>query len=90
MVALTRPLLFLFELLLVFLVFRLCVKVIVAVFGELPLVGLVHQVRGAAREVDAEFLNVDFHNAAVNRHAHLEEEQQQLDRARTGSVVIMR
>lgn len=41
-VILTRSLLFLFELLLRFLIFRLRVKVVVAVLGELPLVGLVH------------------------------------------------
>lgn len=41
---LTCSLLFLFELLLLFLVFGLCVKVVVAVLGELPLVGLVHQI----------------------------------------------
>lgn len=39
---LTCSLLFLFELLLQLLVFRLCVKVIVAVLRELPFVGLVH------------------------------------------------
>lgn len=74
-VFLTCSLLFLFELLLLFLVFRLCVKVVVAVLGELPLVGLIHQVGRAACQVDAEFLNVDFHDAAVNCHAHLKEER---------------
>lgn len=73
-VILTCSLLFLFQLLLLFLVFGLCVKVIVAVLGKLPLIGLVHQIRGAACEVNAEFLNVDFHDAAVNCHAHLKEE----------------
>lgn len=43
-IILTCSLLFLFELLLVFLVFGLCVEVVVAVFGELPLIGLVHQI----------------------------------------------
>lgn len=70
---LTCSLLFLFELLILFLVFRLCVKVIVAVLGEFPLVALVHQIRSTAREVDIEFLNVDFHDTAVNCHTHLRE-----------------
>lgn len=43
-IILTCSLLFLFELLLLFLVFGLCIKVIVAVLGELPLIGLVHQI----------------------------------------------
>lgn len=71
-VILTCSLLLLFELLVLFLVFRLCVKVIICVLGELPLIGFVHQIRGAAREVNAEFFYVDFHDAAVNCHAHLE------------------
>lgn len=76
-IILTCSLLFLFQLLLLFLVFRLCVKVIVAVFGELPLIGLVHQIWGAACEINAEFLDVDFHDAAVNCHAHLREEEEE-------------
>lgn len=68
---LTCSLLFLFQLLLVFLILRLSVKIIVAVLGELPLIGLVHQIRSAACQVNAEFLDVDFHDAAVNGHAHL-------------------
>lgn len=75
-VILTRSLLFLFELLLQFMIFRLRVKVVVAVLGELPLVGFVHQIRRAAREVDTELLNVDFHDAAVDCHAHLRKESQ--------------
>lgn len=43
-VTLTCSLLFLLELLLLFLVFGFCVKVVVAVLGELPLIGLVHQI----------------------------------------------
>ena len=74
-IILTCSLLFLFEVLFLFLVFSLFVKVIVAVLGKLPLIGLVHQIRGAACEVHAEFLNVDFHDAAVNRHTHLKEEK---------------
>ena len=70
-VVLTCSLLFLLQLLFLFLVLGLRVEVVVAVLGELPLVGLVHQIGGAAREVDAEFLDVDFHDAAVDRHPHL-------------------
>lgn len=71
---LTCALPFLFELLLLFLVFGFCVKVIVGVLGKLPLIRFVHQIWRATREVNAEFLNVNFHDAAVNCHAHLEEE----------------
>lgn len=72
---LTRPLLFLFELLVQFLVFRLFVEVVVAVLGEFPLVCLVHQIRSAACEVHAELLNVDLHDATVNRHSNLKPKQ---------------
>lgn len=68
---LTRSLLFLFKLLVQFLVFRLCVEIIVAILGEFPLICLVHQIRSAAREVHAEFLDVNLHDATVNRHSHL-------------------
>lgn len=74
-IILTCSLLFLFEFLVLLLIFGLRVKVVVAVFGELPLVGLVHQIRSAAREIDAEFLDIDLHDAAVNCHAHLREER---------------
>lgn len=74
-ITLTCSLLFLFEFLVLFLIFGLRVKVVVAVFGELPLIGLVHQIRSAACEIDTEFLNIDLHDAAVNCHAHLREER---------------
>lgn len=73
---LTRPLLFLFELLVQFLVFGLFVEVVVGVLGELPLVRLVHQVGRAAREVHAELLDVDLHDATVNRHPNLKAEHE--------------
>lgn len=54
-----------------FLVLSLFVKVVVGVLGKLPLVALVSQIRSAACEVDVELLDVDLHDAAVNRHSHL-------------------
>lgn len=73
MQVLTGSLLFLLKFLLLFNIICLCVKVIIGVFGKLPLVVLVAQIRCPASEVHVELLDVNLHDAAVHGHANLTE-----------------
>lgn len=69
---LTGPLLLPLHVLLLLVVRSFRIEVIVSVLGQLPLVVPVHEVRGAAGQVRAELLDVNFHDAAVNSHSHLD------------------
>lgn len=68
---LTGSLLFLFKFLFLFNIICLCIKIIVSVFGKLPFIILVAQVRRPASEVYVELLDVNLHDAAVHGHANL-------------------
>lgn len=68
---LTGSLLFLLKLLFLFDIICLSIKVIVGVFGKLPFIVFVAQIRCSTSEVHIELLNVNLHDAAVHSHANL-------------------
>ncbi len=73
---LTGSLLFLLLLLFLFHIICLSIKIIVGIFGKLPFIVLVTQVRCSASEIHVELLDVNLHNAAVHSHANLTAEKQ--------------
>lgn len=73
---LTGSLLFLLLLLFLFHIICLSIKIIVGIFGKLPFIVLVTQVRCSAREIHVELLDVNLHDAAVHSHANLTAEKQ--------------
>lgn len=68
---LTGSLLFLLKLLFLFDIICLSIKVIVGVFGKLPFIVLVAQIRCSTSEVHIELFDVNLHDAAVHSHANL-------------------
>lgn len=68
---LTGSLLFLLKLLFLFDIICLSIKVIVGVFGKLPFIVLVAQIRCSTSEVNIELFDVNLHDAAVHSHANL-------------------
>lgn len=73
---LTGSLLFLLLLLFLFHIICLSIKIIVGIFGKLPFIVLVTQVRCSASEIHVELLDVNLHDAAVHSHANLTAEKQ--------------